>query len=194
MARHDQLRDLLAGVMSEVLPDVQREPVLLPYEGENLPAGRTANVDREARLDIRARDFWSWQQDAFFDIRVTHPKASLLSRAEVLSQLQRNEREKKRQYAARVVHVDRGTFTPLVFSTNGLCGRECSMCLKSLALLLSDKNVDVPYSIIMNRLRTKISFCLLRWAIACFHGCRASYRRGRSQCSFLNECRQTVGF
>ena len=53
-ARHDTLRDFLANVLTEVLPDVETEPVLLPHEGEDLP-GRTANRSREARLDIRAR-------------------------------------------------------------------------------------------------------------------------------------------
>ena len=50
----------------------------------------------------------------FFDIRVTHPKASLLSRQEVITQLRTHERMKKRQYGERVTAVTRGTFTPLV--------------------------------------------------------------------------------
>ena len=192
-ARHNQIRDLLAGVLREVLPDVECEPVLLPFEGERLTTGRTANTAREARLDIRARDFWSRQQDAFFDVRVTHPKASLLSRAEVMRQLQRNENEKKRAYAVRVNTIDRGSFTPLVFSTNGICGRECSRFLKALAELLLGKNVDLAYSTIMNRLRVRIAFCLVRWCIVCFHGCRASYHRSLPASGFANECRQLAG-
>ena len=59
--------------------------MLLPYDGEDLN-GRTANRSQEARFNIRARGFWTRQQDAFLDVRVTHPKASLLSRSDVLCQ------------------------------------------------------------------------------------------------------------
>ena len=189
MARHDTLRDLLANVLTEVLPDVETEPVLLPHEGEDLP-GCTANRSREARLDIRAQGFWSRQQDAFFDVRVTHPKASLLSRSEVLRQLSRHESQKKREYGACIINVDRGSFTPLVFSTNGLCARESSMFLKSLASLIVSKHDDIPFSVVMNRLRTRISFCLLRWCITCFRGCRSSYTSRRLAGGFANECRR----
>ena len=60
--------------------------------------------------------------------------------------------------------------------------------LKNLAGVISEKNVDVPYSVVMNHLRCKLSFCLLRWVITCLRGYRASYRRARAS-SFLSECR-----
>ena len=122
--RHNELRDVLVEVMtSSAIPDVQTEPPLLPLDDEQLH-GAAANRAAEGRLDIRARGFWSPQQDAFFDVRVTHPSASLLSRQEVLAQISRNEHQKKRAYLQRVVDVERGSFTPLVFSTNGICGTE----------------------------------------------------------------------
>ena len=46
---------------------------------------------------------------------MTHPKASLLSCSEVLSELSTHERQKKRQYGVRVINVDRGIVTPLLF-------------------------------------------------------------------------------
>ena len=97
-ARHNELRDLLAAALGEVVSDVELEPRLLPLTDESLPF-RTCNRDAEARVDIRARGFWARQQEAFFDVRVTHPKASLLSRSEVRSQLLSHERAKKRHYA-----------------------------------------------------------------------------------------------
>ena len=120
-ARHNEVRDLLAEILSETCPEVEIEPVLTPLEGEVLH-GRMASTAQEARLDIKARGFWTRQQDAFFDVRVTHPKASLLSRSEIASHLRMNEGEKKNRYAQRVVEVERGSFTPLVFSTEGQCG------------------------------------------------------------------------
>ena len=114
--------------MQDVFHDVEVEPQLLPIQNEDL-LGKTANRANEARLDIRTRGFWTRQQDA---IRVTHTKANLLSSSQAMSQLGVHEREKKRQYAERVNMIDHGTFTPLVFSTTGMVGREGSRCLKSL--------------------------------------------------------------
>ena len=69
---------MLAASMRDVLHDVEGEPRLLPFANEDL-SGRTVRRSTEACLDIRARCFCTRQQDALFDARVTHPKASLLS-------------------------------------------------------------------------------------------------------------------
>ena len=187
MARHDEIRDTLAAVLGDVVPDVEVEPRLLPLDGEVL-AGRTANRSAEARLDIRAGGFWTRQQDAFFDVRVTHPKASLLSRSEALGQLRTSELEKKRKYCQRITDVERGAFTPLVFATNGMAGAECGMFLKRLVQRVVEKHSDLQYSVVMHHLRAKIAFCLLRWAVTCLRGCRGArgVRRGNS---FVTECR-----
>ena len=74
-ARHNEIRDILADTLQSIAHDVEIEPVLLPFEGENLP-GRTANRSTAARLDIHARSFWTRQQDAFFDVRVTNPQGT----------------------------------------------------------------------------------------------------------------------
>ena len=42
MARHDDLRDLLACVLRDAVREVEVEPRLLPLENEDLP-GKTAN-------------------------------------------------------------------------------------------------------------------------------------------------------
>ena len=178
IARHNEIRDRLAEVMREVVKGVETEPTLLPYQGGNL-LGRSSNRSAGARLDIQARRFCSRQQDAFFDVRVTHPKASLLSRSEVLSQLQAPEKAKKRTYCDRVNRVDRGAFTPLVFSTSGMCAEETTLCLKALASQLVEKHSELAYSVVMGELRSLLSFTLLRWAITCFRGCRGSYGRRR---------------
>ena len=62
---HNEVRDLVANVMKDVLQDVEVEPKLLPYQGEDLE-GKTANRANEARLDIHAKGFWTRQQEAFF--------------------------------------------------------------------------------------------------------------------------------
>ena len=130
IARHNEIRNIVAEVLREVVTDVEVEPCLIPCDGEDIPF-RTANRSAEAHLDIRARGFWTRQQDAFFDVRVTHPRAVLLSRSEVMSQLKSHEQMKKREYGARVNQVERGSFTPLVFSTFGMCGPEANVFFKS---------------------------------------------------------------
>ena len=107
---------------------------------------------------------------------MTHPSASLLSRGVVLAQLARNEQQKKRAYLQRVIHVERGAFTPLVFATNGMCSQECSRALKNLVGLIINKHPDLHYSSVMARLRCCISFSLFKWFVTFFRGCRCSVR------------------
>ena len=84
--------------------------------------------------------------------------------------------------------IDRGTFTPLVFSTTGMVGREGSRCLKSLVSLITKKNVDLSYADVMNHLICKLSICLLRWNITCVRGSQGSYKRNKGH-GFVAECR-----
>ena len=64
--------------------------------------------------------------------------------------MSKNESQKKRAYLQRVVNVERGAFTPLVFSTNGLCGRECLRALKNLVGLIVMHHSGLQYSLVMN--------------------------------------------
>ena len=84
---------VLAEAMRSVVHDVEIEPTLLPYEGEDLD-GPTANKSQAARVDIRARRFWTRQQHAFFDVRITNPKAGLHTVTGIRRRLLDNERQK----------------------------------------------------------------------------------------------------
>ena len=146
-ARHDNIRDLLAEVLVDVAQDVEKEPRLAAMHGEDLP-GRQLNRQDEARADIRARGFWTRQQDAYFDVRVTHPKASVLSRSEVLGQLRSHERRKKAEYGRRIVNIERASFTPLVFTTQGQAAPECAKFLSTLATYLSRREASHRYPVL----------------------------------------------
>ena len=50
-----------------------------------------------------------------------------------------------------------GSFTPLVFGTNGGMGADCSCFLKRLAEKISEKNEE-PYDITITWIRTMLSF------------------------------------
>ena len=55
-------------------PNVATEPPLQPLFMESLTR-QSADVELEARLDIKARGFWSRAQNSFFDVRAFHPNA-----------------------------------------------------------------------------------------------------------------------
>ena len=123
--RHNVIRDFTAKMLNEVCHDVEVEPALLSLTGERYDH-KTAKTGDECRPDIRARDFWINGQQAFFDVRVFDPSASRYANQTMQQCFAKNEKEKKRNYNDRVINVDNGSFTPLIFSIHGGMGRECN--------------------------------------------------------------------
>ena len=87
----------------------------------------------------------------------------------------REENAKKRKYEQRIIEVEHGSFTPLVFSTSGGIGNLASTFYKRLASLLSEKRREA-YSSTLGWIRTHLSFSLLRSAIMCIRGARSSIK------------------
>ena len=170
--RHDEVRDLTANMLREVCHDVSTEPTLLPLEGEHLRY-RTANTTNEARVDISARGFWTRGQKAFMDIRIFDPMAACHRELSLEAAHQRNEQEKIRSYGERILHVDQGSFTPLVFTTSGGMGSKAKCFYSRLADLMADKKRQ-PRSHIVAWMRCRLSFSLLRSALLCLRGTRSS--------------------
>ena len=52
--RHNDIRDIIASLLTEVCHNVATEPTLQPLNGE-IFSYLTANTDAEARADIRAK-------------------------------------------------------------------------------------------------------------------------------------------
>ena len=80
------------------------------------------NVADDARTDIKVRGFWTRAQSACVDVGGFHLDAASYAKKTVDPILLEHERRKKLEYAECIIHVDRGTFTPLIFSTTG-CAR-----------------------------------------------------------------------
>ncbi len=170
--RHNEVRNLVASALIEVCTDVSLEPRLQPLSGEALPS--SANKEDEARLDVKARGFWNNDgQDAFFDVRVFHPFAPTYQRSSLTSLYRQHQNQKRREYGFCVREVERGSFTPLVFTTNGGAAPEAATFLKRLASQISDKKNE-PYSVVMNFLRCRLSFSLLRSSLLCLRGSRSN--------------------
>ena len=162
--RHNELKDLEADLLTMVCSDVEIEPVLQDISGEQL--GRGSNRALDARLDIHARGFWENQRSAFFGVRVFHPNADSYRGLE-LQQIYRNhENEKKRLYSRRVLDIEQGTFTPLIFTSTGGMGKECLQYHSRLAQLISIKKGE-DYAKTISWIRARTSFALLRSALIC---------------------------
>ena len=105
------------------------------------------------------------------------PRIKLKLSSGVFEQIYRlHANEKKRSYSRRVLDIEHGSFTPLVFtSTGGMCP-ECLRFHSRLAELIADKKGE-HYSRTISWIRARTSFALLRSALICLRGSRTIRRR-----------------
>ena len=127
-----------------VANDVSVEPMLHELTGEEFTEKSSIKTS-EARLDVKARGFWQAGQLAFFDIRVFNPMAKRYANQILKKSYETNEVEKKRKYNERVMQIEHGTFTPLVFSATGGMGREASKVFRRVAEAIAEKK-NTEYS------------------------------------------------
>ena len=167
--RHNDIRDFEAKLWKKVCNDVEIEPPLQPLTNEHLERG-SINTD-SARLDVRARGFWRRGQNAFIDVRVTNPGAATQTQTLIEKILAKHKKEKKRVYNERIMNVEQGTFTPLVFTVFGGRGQENEKYHKHLADKIATKSED-EYSKVANYIRCKVAFIVLRSALLCSRGSR----------------------
>ena len=156
--RHNELRDLEAEFPSMVSSDVEIEPVLQDISGEHL--NRESNKAQDATLDIHARGF-----------RVCRPNAVSYRNLESQQIYLIHENEKKRHYSKRVLDIEHGTFTHMVFNTTGGKGKECLMYHSRLAQLIAIKKGE-QYAKTISWIRNRTSLALLRSALVCLKGSR----------------------
>ena len=62
-----------------------------------------------------------------FDVKVFNPYAKSNQKFTLASCFSHHEKSKKRVYEQRIVEVEHGSFTPLIFSTTGGMGRLASI-------------------------------------------------------------------
>ena len=123
-------------------------------------------------------------QCAFFDIKVFNPNAQSNRRTTLESCYKREEKKKKRCYEQRILEIEHGTFTPLVFSTSGGMGRLAKTFFARLASLLANKR-QAKYATTMGLIRCQISFSLMRSAIMCLRGARSSRHHASKVCDSI---------
>ena len=112
----------------------------------------------------------------FFYVTVCHPNAESYRDLSPEQIYRQHENGKKRSYAKRVMEIEQGTFTPLVFSTTGGMAEECRRYHSRLAELLAIKKGE-DYSTTIAWVRTKVSLVILRAALLFLRGSRTLKRR-----------------
>ena len=169
--RHNNIRDTTAKLLEEVCYDVQIEPRLIPISGENEEVYDVVrgNVAQHARLDVAARGVWSQYDRSFVDIRVTHPNCLSNSDKTLKEIYEKNEKEKKDFYESRVIHVERGNFTPLVFSTSGGMAPGCQRFFKRVATMIAKKKGQ-KYQHVVTYVRTRLRFSMLKSTLIAIRG------------------------
>ena len=179
--RHDSVRDVFKTLFEEAgCKPVETETHLLPVNDE-LSGERSRKVisGEKSRMDVMAVGFWTPLQRAFFDVRVFDPLAPSKGSKGITEQKLENEQEKKNAYLKRIEEVERGTFSPLVFTIAGGCGKECNAVIKKLAEKISHKSGQHS-SAVMGWIRTKLNFSLLRTAIICLRGWRKTKKTAQA--------------
>ena len=170
--RHNRVRDLEADLMREVCHDVQVEPALLPLADE---IGRRGNTAERARLDVSGVGVWGEYEKTFLDIRIMHPNSSSYLDQSIEQVYITHEDEKKRKYGERVLQVEKGSFTPIVMSTFGGSGKEADRHHKRIATLIAQKKNE-NYADVINYVRTRLRFSLLKSILTAVRGVRGKRR------------------
>jgi len=180
--RHNKIRDLEASILKDICKDVKIEPELLPIGARSIAS---TNTSEKARLDVSAVGIWSLMERTFLDVRIVHPNAPSHMGKDIDKIYKQNEDEKKRTYNQRIIQVEKATFTPLVFSTTGGMASECTMFHKKVAELIAMKTKE-EYSHVMNHLRTRLRFSLLKSTLVAVRGERGKQRSVKETCAELS--------
>ena len=133
--RHNEIRDNLAKLLTEVCHDVCIEPHLQPLSSESFTACSVITGD-SARLDVAASGFWGGRfERTFFDVRVFNPHVPSNRSPQLATTYRRDEREKRLHYEQRVLEVEHASFVPFVISCTGGAGSCATVILKRLRCL-----------------------------------------------------------
>ena len=162
--------------MKEVCHDVKVEPDLLPLDTE---VDRNGNIKERARLDVSGIGVWGSYERSFLDVRIVHPNAPSYIDKPIEKVYESHEKQKKRTYNERVIQVEKGSFTPIVMSTFGGMGAEAKKYHNRIATLISEKRNE-RYSDVMNYIRTRLRFSILRSVLTAVRGVRGKTTREKT--------------
>ena len=183
--RHNDIASEWHQLCAKALPPsaVTDEPLI--HSGQNRGQGNGRGpVEAELRGDVAAHGFWRRGTTAIFDIRITDLDNPSQRNSDPNTILLRHEAEKKRKYSAHCER-QRKHFTPLVFSVDGIAGKESTAAMRRLASQLSQR-WKRTYSEVCGFVRSRIAVALVRSTTRCL-------RNDRSPSAHLNPIRWDSG-
>ena len=120
---------------------------------------------------MAAHNFWKAGCCAVFDVRVTDTDAPSQRGMDPMSCLARHEKDKKKRYLQHCTDRHR-SFTPLVFSVDGLFSSECLAAVRRLSFLLAEK-WNRKYSVVCGYVRARLQIALVRASGRCLRAERS---------------------
>ena len=108
-----------------------------------------------------------------------HPNCPTYVNKDIRTVYTQHEKEKKRAYNERVLNVEKGSFTPIVISTTGGMGNEADKFHKRMAILISEKRNE-NYADVLNHIRTRLRFCLLKSTLIAIRGIRGRQKKDQT--------------
>ena len=124
---------------------------------------------------LQGSGFGGAYEKTFLDIRVMHPNAPSYADKSIEQVHVMHENEKKRAYNERVLQIEKGSFTPIVASTFGGMGKEANRHHKRIATLIAIKKNE-SYGDVINFIRTRLRFSLLKSILTAVRGVRGKSR------------------
>ena len=117
-------------------------------------------MTNEAQADVSVHGFWKWGTTALFDMRIVNLDAVSYLRQTSAKSLGTAEKEKKDKYLHSYLECLR-SFTPMVYSTDGIPGMESIAAHRRLAALISNKPKQ-EYSDMCGFVRVCMSLAIVR--------------------------------
>ena len=173
--RHNSLVLLIPKLLvSAGCRDVVTEPLLLPRAGVTLPP--RSNTADNARADVSSRSIRNPLESAFLDVSVYHAQAPSNRNLNTNPKINSHHKEqKKRAYKARILEMEIGVFTPLVFITSGGMRKEAKTLFKRVAAKMANKTGQ-KYSETITFIRKRLRFDLLKTTVITHRTAGASRR------------------
>ena len=104
-------------------------------------------------------------------MRITNPNAPSNRSLNIAAVYEKNEKEKMRAYNDRILQVEKASFVPLVYTTSGGMSPQCQKTHTRIAQLVADKRNE-KYSEVINHIRTRLRFALLKSILVAIRGAR----------------------
>ena len=180
-ARHDDLKHEWRDLCGQALGKgrVFDEPHLKLCQ-DVVAAGdptEEGEVSADLRGDVGAHGFWKRGNCGIFDVRVTDTDQPYQRNLDPLVCLARHEKEKKGKYLQHCLDRRR-SFTPLVFSVDGLFSRETTSATRRLATMLAAK-WSKQYSQVCGYVKAWLSLALVRANSRCLRAERCPIWRAQ---------------